>query len=96
VAAAAAATAGASSSAGAGAVQAAETVLVELCDEALLPHLGDVMDVVRELQKGDARLARFWSDYAVSRTCKLRGTARLLHQRQWLSSPEQLNNTYFK
>jgi hypothetical protein len=44
-------------------------VLLALCDEALLPHLGDVMDVVRGLQEGDARLALFWSDYEVSRTC---------------------------
>jgi hypothetical protein len=87
-AAAAAAAASASSSAGAGAVQAAEIVLVELCDEALLPHLSAVMDVVRGLHEGDARLARFWSDYAVSRTCKLCGTARLLHQCQRLSSPD--------
>jgi hypothetical protein len=42
-------------------------VLLELCHTAeLLSHLADVMDVVRGLQEGDARLTTFSRDYAVS------------------------------
>jgi hypothetical protein len=61
--------AAAAASSSAGAVNAAGNVLVAVCDEALLPHLGDIMNVVRGLQEGDARLALFRSDYEVSRTC---------------------------